>query len=100
MRSAKVSELKANLSRYLARVKRGEEVVVTERGEPIARLVPLPPVGDADAEWTRLRDLERRGLIVLQGTGALPDDLLEEPPCEDPGGAVLRALLEERESGR
>ncbi len=29
---AKVSELKASLSKYLARVKAGEEVVVTERG--------------------------------------------------------------------
>ena len=35
-----VSELKAGLSAYLARVKRGEEIVVTERGEPIARIVP------------------------------------------------------------
>ena len=35
-----VRELKDNLSRYLARVKVGEEVVVTEHGRPVALLVP------------------------------------------------------------
>ena len=40
MKAAKVSELKAGLSKYLARVKRGEQVVITERGRPIAKLVP------------------------------------------------------------
>jgi prevent-host-death family protein len=33
-----VTELRAHLSDWLTRVRRGEEVVVTERGIPIARL--------------------------------------------------------------
>jgi prevent-host-death family protein len=36
-----VRELKAKLSEYLSRVASGEEVVVTDRGRPVARLVPL-----------------------------------------------------------
>ncbi|MGH8894514.1 MAG: type II toxin-antitoxin system Phd/YefM family antitoxin [Actinomycetes bacterium] len=36
-----VRELKNNLSRYLARVTAGDEVVVTDRGRPIARISPL-----------------------------------------------------------
>lgn len=40
MRSAKISELKAGLSSYLAGVRRGETVVVYDRSTPIARLVP------------------------------------------------------------
>lgn len=36
-----VRELKASLSRYLSKVKEGETVVVTERGKPIARIVPM-----------------------------------------------------------
>jgi prevent-host-death family protein len=35
-----VRELRQNLSRYLERVKRGENLVVTERGQVVARLVP------------------------------------------------------------
>ena len=37
-----VRELKSGLSGYLQRVQRGEAIVVTSRGQPIASLVPLP----------------------------------------------------------
>lgn len=40
MKTAKVSELKARLSAYLAAVRRGETVVVCDRNTPIARLIP------------------------------------------------------------
>lgn len=36
-----VRELRNNLSRYLGKVQEGEEIVVTERGRAIARVVPL-----------------------------------------------------------
>lgn len=39
MRRAKVSELKARLSSYLADVRGGESVLVCDRNTPIARLV-------------------------------------------------------------
>jgi prevent-host-death family protein len=41
MKHAKVSELKARLSEYLAGVRRGGSVVVYDRATPIARLVPF-----------------------------------------------------------
>jgi prevent-host-death family protein len=41
MRTAKVSELKAKLSAYLAEVRCGEKVVVYDRNTPIAQLVPF-----------------------------------------------------------
>jgi len=34
-------ELKSSLSRYLRRVREGESIVVTDRGEPIARIIPV-----------------------------------------------------------
>jgi prevent-host-death family protein len=45
-----VRELKNNLSRYLDRVRGGEDVVVTDRGVPIARLSPLDHPTDRLAE--------------------------------------------------
>ena len=36
-----VRELRDNLSRYLDRVRGGEEVVVTDRGHAIARVLPI-----------------------------------------------------------
>ncbi len=94
---AKVSELKASLSKYLARVKGGDEVVVTERGKAIAKLVPMPQ--EDDAEMERLRELERRGLITI-GSGRIPGEFFERELPPDPEGLVLKALLEERRTGR
>ena len=39
-----VRELKAKLSEYLGKAASGEEVVVTDRGKPVARLVPAQAV--------------------------------------------------------
>src|SRR4051794_3108114 len=41
-----VRELKNNLSRYLERVEHGEEVVVTDRGRPVARLSAVDQSSD------------------------------------------------------
>lgn len=41
MRTARIAEFKANLSAYLAEVRKGETVVVCDRATPIARLVPF-----------------------------------------------------------
>lgn len=95
MKQTGVAELKAQLSRYLARVKAGEEIVVTERNVPVARLVP---VGERARE-AALRDLERRGLVRL-GTGRLPKGFWRLPRGRDPKGLVRKSVAEERERGR
>lgn len=95
-RTAAVSELKAGLSAYLARVKAGEEVVVTDRGTPVAKLVPIPR--DEDPEMQRLRRMEAQGLITFP-TSKLPADFWTRPRPEDPEALVRKAVLEERESG-
>jgi prevent-host-death family protein len=97
MKIARVSELKASLSKYLARVKKGEEVVVTERGKPVAKLVP---VDDTDVpDQARLRELERGGLVQLPSVRLSPSFWKRQRPA-DPGARLRAALLEERESGR
>jgi prevent-host-death family protein len=40
MKRAKVAELKARLSEYLASVRAGDTVVVCDRSTPIARIIP------------------------------------------------------------
>lgn len=42
MKTATVANAKSHLSSLLAAVEAGEEVVITRRGRPIARLVPEP----------------------------------------------------------
>lgn len=99
---AKVSELKAGLSAYLGRVKRGEEVLVTERGRPVAKLVPVRrDEGGAEAtSRQRLLDLERRGVLTI-GTGRIPDGFWDWQPPSVPDGAIERWIAWERgEDGR
>jgi len=36
-------EIKSKLSEYLRRVKRGETIIVTERGKPIGQIIPIKP---------------------------------------------------------
>lgn len=38
------SQLKAKMGRYMRAVRAGEEVVVTDRDQPVAKLVPYRPV--------------------------------------------------------
>jgi prevent-host-death family protein len=96
MKTAAVSELKARLSEYLNRVKAGEEVLVTDRGNPVARLLPI---ANAISGREAMGRMEKRGLIRL-GSGKLPKDFWTMPKAKDSQGLVLRALLEEREGGR
>ena len=96
MKSVAVSKLKATLSEHLARVKAGEEVIVTERGKPIAKIVPLPR--NELTVSAHLMELARAGLVRI-GSGKLPDGFWKLPRPADPRGAGPKALLEEREAG-
>jgi prevent-host-death family protein len=60
---ASVRELKSKLSRYLKRAAEGEEVTVTLRGRPIARVVSAVPQA---AEQPSEAEIRRR-LIAIPG---------------------------------
>lgn len=96
MKIAAVSKLKAYLSEYLNQVKAGDEVLITDRGKPVARLVPILRMKATGETMARM---EKQGLIKI-GSGKLPKDFWSMPRPEDPKGLVLKALLEEREGGR
>ena len=42
MKTANIAEAKAHFSALLAEVEAGEEVIITRRGKPVARIVPEP----------------------------------------------------------
>lgn len=90
-----ISDLKARLSAFLDLVRQGEEVLVTDRGRPIARLAPV--TGDPAAEGRR-EQLLRTGRMIAPRTPLPPDFLLRHRPA-DAAGRSLAALLDERESG-
>lgn len=91
MKTAAVSKLKATLSEHLGYVKAGEEVLVTERGKPVAKIVPVGPTAKEDA---RRMDLARRGIIRL-GKGRLSKELLDQLPVVSIPGEVLQQVMDE-----
>lgn len=92
--TANVAQMKAKLSEYLRQVKSGGEVVITERGIPVARLVPLDP---DESRATREERLIRAG-VLRPARG--PRKKLGLPKSRpEAGAAVLEALLSERNEG-
>ena len=96
MKTTAVADLRARLSEYLLLVKAGEEILITERNVPVAKIIPVAELG---SELESLRDLERQGLLRL-GSGRLPKGFWEMPRGKDPRGSVRGAAQEERERGR
>ena len=89
---AGVAKVKAKLSEYLAQVRAGNDVLITEHGRPIAKIVPV------SSEREELAELERQGLIRV-GTMKLPKGFLDAPRPKA-AASVTEALLEERREGR
>ena len=94
MKSAAISKLKATLSEHIASVKAGEEVMVTERGKPVARIVP---VGKAERGDARRMDLARRGIIRL-GKGPISKELLAKLPVGNIPDEVVQLVMDEERS--
>ena len=65
-----VHQAKTQLSRLLARVEAGEEVVIARRGEPVARLVGCKPP-------------RKRRPNILKGRVVIPDSFLDPLPEEE-----------------
>ncbi len=95
MRTTGIADLKASLSETLARVKAGEEVLVTEHGRPIARIVPL----SSAAPEAATDELVRAG-ILRAPERRIDAEFWQLSRPADPDGLALRALLEERRDGR
>lgn len=83
-----IRELRQNLSVYVERVKAGESLEVTERGRPVAMLVPLPET------TSTLERLRREGRLT-PARGSL-DELPPPLKIDDPDiSAKIRQALDE-----
>jgi prevent-host-death family protein len=99
MKKVSVAELKARLSEYLGIVKSGEDVIVTEHGRPVARLVPL--TGEL-AQEARMAELIRTG-AVRPPQADVTDEFLERlrklRESMPAGGDIVAEMRAERDEG-
>jgi len=79
-----VRESKARLSELIAKASEGEEVLISVRGKPTARLIPVASVSEKPdlGGWIN----ERRKQLAAQ----------DSPPDQDSSAAILDDLREER----
>lgn len=112
MNAVKIADLKNNLSRHLARVRKGGEITVLDRDTPVARIVPFEhrqntASGASRAERTagaeRIADMARQGIVSPGDPRALAGWLDRHRPIQRPAGsrsAVDVLLHMRRESTR
>lgn len=99
MRRASISEVKNGLSSFVDLVRAGETVVITDRGQPVAQLVP-PSRSKNSAVDERRATLEARGVLLRAAARAGKGFLERLPALPETQGDVVAALLEERREGR
>jgi prevent-host-death family protein len=72
MSTVGIAQAKAKLSRLVEQAERGEEVILTRHGRPVARIVRL--------NERRAERYPQRGLGVDRGRFEVPDDFDDLPP--------------------
>lgn len=88
-----IRDAKIHLSRYLKLVQKGEEVIITDHGRPVGKIVPMASRDLALKE--RIDRLVERGIMEpLSGErlATLP------PPIPVPKGAAQAILQEDRDA--
>ncbi len=90
MTTVGVRDLKAHLSAYLAKVKAGETVVITEHGKTIGRIEPNAEVAaagdptltrlvrDGVVEWSGRRFRPPHDRLTLDGSKPVSDIVIED----------------------
>ncbi|MEA5570502.1 type II toxin-antitoxin system Phd/YefM family antitoxin [Calothrix sp. UHCC 0171] len=73
METVNIHQAKTNLSRLLSRVELGEEIVISNRGVPIAKLVPFRTSLDRRSSLG-----QDRGMFIVPDdfNAPLPEDIL------------------------
>ena len=85
MASVGIRELKEKLSGYVDRVRRGEEIVVTDRGKEVAMIIPI------SSERNAVRSLVRAGRASWDGLKPRGMKAVRVK-----GAAVSKTVLEDR----
>jgi len=98
MKTVGIRELKNRLSEYLRKVRSGESLLVTDRGEVVAEFSP-PGHGQADDSLPAgLRLLARRGIATLGSAGGTAS--YQALPRKSRGKRTAAVLLDEERGSR
>ncbi len=94
MRTTNIAELKNHLSSFPADVKRGEEILISDRNQPIAKIVPLHNTSDFSAEELAL---EAAGVLRLPEEAEVSASFLKEKRSDLKSETAIKAVTDERD---
>lgn len=97
MKKVGLRELKNHLSKYVRQVRGGQSLLVTDRGQVVAELVPPGSAATSGERYVGLTALAQRGEVTL-GSPNNPS-LYPAMPAVVPPGTAERLLHEERGEG-
>jgi prevent-host-death family protein len=94
MKTVNISDLKARLSAHIQLVRDGEEVLVCDRNQPVARIVPCHVEGRSEQE----RRLVARGVLTPPLHKRPASVTWPDPPGNVSDKVMERVWRKERES--
>jgi len=86
-----ISEAKINFSKLLKNVQKGKQIILTDRGKPVGKIVPMPADSLPLAE--RVHELERQGWIETRKKKTMKKLLI---PIPIPDELAQKFLQEDR----
>ena len=92
MQTVNIAELKSNLSAFLEQVRNGEELIIKDRNQPIARILPLAAGEDLDAEEEALIGAG----LMSPPLEAKSDEFLKLPAPEVSSKVIRKIIRSER----
>jgi prevent-host-death family protein len=88
-----IKEAKMNLSKLLKRVTQGQEVIITDRGKPVGKIVPVPQ--DHLSLANRIKKVEDQGILAPARKGRT---IRLPPPLPAREGIAQKFLQEDRDA--
>ena len=89
-----IRDMKNHLSKYLKLVRAGKEVVITDRGKPVAQLTPIKPGAETEEEAVaRINALP----WVRPGEGGKPKGLRKGVALRGKGLTAAAMVVQDRE---
>lgn len=100
MKTVQIGDLKNHLSAHLRDVRRGEEIIVRDRNEPVARIIPYVPESIEEQEKLLIaRGILRPPKNPPKDRQKFWEEFWAMPSADLDNKAAKRAILEEREEG-
>ncbi len=99
-----ISEIKNRLSYYLRLVRGGERIEILDRNTPLARMIHVSQADTENNKTPWIKEMEQLGIVTPPKKKGFPPEFLKRERVilarEKKKPAVLKALMEERKTGR